>query len=60
MQQGLSLLLAQLGVGVVEDEPDGREKVALPRAIPTYHRIVPRAKRPHDHLVAVGLEPVDR
>lgn len=60
VEQGLALFLTKLGVGIVQDEPDGRKEIALPRAVSAHDYIETRAERANNHLVTIRLKPVYR
>lgn len=56
----MALFLTKLGVGIVQDEPDGRKEIALPRAVSAHDYIETRAERANNHLVTIRLKPVYR
>lgn len=60
MKEGLALLLAKFRVGIVQHEPDSGKEITLSRAIPSHNHIHSGTKGPHNHLVSVGFESMDR
>ncbi len=60
VEELLALLGAQRGEHVAEHEADRKEEVALARPIPADDRVVVRAERLDDGLVAVALEALER
>lgn len=60
MEEGLALFLAELGIGIIEDEPDGCKEITLPRPVPTDDHIQARTERTNNHLVTIRLESVYR
>lgn len=55
MQQSLTLLSAEMGVGIAEDEANGRKEVTLSRTIATDDDIVLGRKGLDDRLVLVAV-----
>lgn len=55
VKQSLTLLSAQMGVGITENKPNGREEVTLARTIAADDNIVFGRKRLNDRLVLVAV-----
>lgn len=53
MEEGLTLFLAELGVSIVQDKPDGGKEIALPGPVPTDDHIQAWTERTNNHLVTV-------
>lgn len=55
VKQSLTLLSAQVGVGITENKSNGREEVTLARTIAADDNIVFGRKRLNDRLVLVAV-----